>query len=376
MPSVVERGPNSAWIEALSPWPEEFGLDRMRGLLRELGDPQQRFRSVHVVGTNGKSTTTRTIEAALLREGLRAGCYVSPHVASLGERIRVDGEEADFEEAIGRIRAAAEALGATQFEVLTAAAFTAFAEAGVEAAAVEAGLGGRLDATNVIAAPVVVLTNVSLDHIEQLGSTRDAIAREKLAVIHGLATVVLGEAEWVPLAREAGAGKVVVVESGDPAELAQAAVSALLGRPIGAIETARLPGRLEQRGEDPLEIWDGAHNPAGVRYLLARLPRRRWVVVASMVADKETGTMLEALGSAGGHFVATTSSSRRALPAAELARLAAPFFEAVEVVEEPTEAARRGRELAGPAGAVLLTGSLYLLADLYACANAYDGKVR
>ena len=95
-----------------------------------------------------------------------------------------------------------------------------------------------------------------------------------------------------------------------------------------------------------------------------------------MVADKETGTMLEALGSAGGHFVATTSSSRRALPAAELARLAAPFFEAVEVVEEPTEAARRGRELAGPAGAVLLTGSLYLLADLYACANAYDGKVR
>src|ERR671935_2297237 len=147
-----------SWLEALSPWPEKFGLDRMRALLRDLGDPQRALRAIHVVGTNGKSTATRTIAALLRAEGLKAGAYTSPHVSGWHERLDCDPER--FERAVTRVRGSAERLGATQFEVLTAAALTEFAEANVDVAVVEAGLGGRLDATNVLAAGVVALTNV------------------------------------------------------------------------------------------------------------------------------------------------------------------------------------------------------------------------
>src|SRR6187431_712630 len=140
-----------AWLAGLSPWPEDgFGLDRMKALLAELGDPQLAYPAVHVVGTNGKSTATRTIEALLLAEGLSVGATVSPHVRSWAERITVDGEEVDFEAAIGRVRPEAEAQEATQFETLCAAAFAEFAQRTVDVAVVEAGLGGRLDATNVL----------------------------------------------------------------------------------------------------------------------------------------------------------------------------------------------------------------------------------
>ena len=182
------------WLESLSPWPADgFGLERMRALLAELGEPQLAYPSIHVVGTNGKSTTTRTIEETLLAEGIAAGAYTSPHVTGWSERIRVHGHEADLERALARVRPPAVALGATQFEVLTAAALALFAESGVEAAAIEAGLGGRHDATNVLRSPVQVLTNVALEHTDVLGGTREAIANEKLAVVQAGSTVVLGE---------------------------------------------------------------------------------------------------------------------------------------------------------------------------------------
>src|SRR5436305_9264210 len=195
------------WVESLSPWPSDgFGLDRIHALLADLGDPQRRYPAVHVVGTNGKSTTTRLTEALLADAGLAVGAYLSPHVRSWGERIRVGGREADFERAVAAIRPTADALGATQFEALTAAALHAFAEAGVDVAVVEAGLGGRHDATNVLQTRVVVLTNVALDHMDVLGDTREAIAAEKLAVVRAGATVVLGEPEWREPAEQAGAG--------------------------------------------------------------------------------------------------------------------------------------------------------------------------
>src|SRR5205823_10346569 len=145
---------------------------------------------------NGKSTTTRTIEETLLREGMSVGAYTSPHVTGWAERIRIAGREAALERTLLGVRPRAMALGATQFEVLTAAALAAFAEAGVEIAAVEAGLGGRLDATNVLRSPVQVLTNVALEATDVLGDTREAIAEEKLAVVQRGATAVLGEPEW------------------------------------------------------------------------------------------------------------------------------------------------------------------------------------
>jgi dihydrofolate synthase / folylpolyglutamate synthase len=333
------------WIESLSPWPEEFGLDRISRLLSDLGNPQTRYPAIHVVGSNGKGTMTRTLEELLAGEGLTVGAYLSPHVRAWSERIRVGGKEADFDRAIERVRPSAE--GATQFEVLTAAALAEFAETGVDVAVVEAGLGGRWDATNVLAARVVVLTNVALEHTDVLGETREAIAREKLAVAKPGAVVVLGEPEWATLLPE---HDVVVGGAGE-------AVSAFLGRTVDRDVQVALPGRLERRGDD---LWDGAHNLAGVEWLLERLTRRDYVLCISILADKDVDAMLERLGAAGRMLIATHSSNPRALDEKELARRAEPYFEHVESEPDPVLALRRAREL----GPVLATGSLYLLADL------------
>ena len=342
----------------------------MRALLRELGEPQRRFPAIHVVGTNGKSTTTRLTDALLLDAGLSVGSYLSPHVRGWSERIRVGGAEADFEAAAAAVRPAAEPLGATQFEALTAAALLAFATAEVDVAVVEAGLGGRHDATNVLDPRVVILTSVALDHTDVLGDTREAIAAEKLAVVQPGCTVVLAEEEWRELAIENGAATVVVTAQSNLA-LAIAAAESYLGRPVDphAADDVALPGRLEHRGDEPLEIWDGAHNLAGLGWLLPRLPAAPpgdWTLVCSMLRDKRPGMMLEALSVLGSTLVATESASGRALPAAELAALASAHFERVVTEPDPSAARAGALELAGPGGAVLVTGSLYLLADLSA----------
>jgi dihydrofolate synthase/folylpolyglutamate synthase len=360
-----------AWLEALSPWPREgFGLGRMRALLAALGEPQAGLPAVHVVGTNGKSTTTRMVERLLLATGLRAGAYLSPHVRSWAERIRVDGAEADLEAVLAEVRPAAEHLEATQFEVLTAAAFVAFREARVDAAVVEAGLGGRHDATNVLdAVRVVVLTNVSLEHTDVLGSTREAIAAEKLAVVRPGCTVVLGEPEWEAQATAAGAARVVVAP-GDGLQqtvassraLAAAAVEAFVGRrpDTSVLDGVSLPGRLERR---PGEIRDGAHNPGGVRWLVEHLPPDDYTVMASILADKDVDAMLAAFAAVGRRFVACRSSSPRSLPAGELAARARARFDVVRARDDPREALELAHALGEP---VLVTGSLYLLADLEA----------
>ena len=366
--------PGVAWLESLSPWPAEFGLGRMHALLAELGDPQRAYPAIHVVGTNGKSTTTRATAALLRGEGLRTGAYTSPHVAGWGERMQVDGRDADFEAAVGRVRAAAERTGATQFETLTAAALAAFADAAVDVAVVEAGLGGRLDATNVLGARVVVLTNVSLDHTDVLGATREAIAAEKLAVVRPGATVVLGEPEWEAAARAAGAEKVVVVPADGHAltpdfQLAAEAASAFLGRPVGQNglrDGEELAGRYERRSQH--EIRDGAHNPAGAAHLARSLGPVDAVLVVSLVADKDVDGVLRELAALGRTLVATASTSGRALPADDLAGRARAYFAHVETAADPTAALARARDLAAPDGTVLVTGSLYLLADLHAVA--------
>jgi dihydrofolate synthase/folylpolyglutamate synthase len=334
MPSQLE------WLEGLSPWPEEFGLGRMHALLTELGDPQRAYPSIHVVGTNGKSTATRRAAAFLLREGLSVGAYTSPHVAGWSERIQVDGEDADLEQALERVREPAERLGATQFEVLTAAALAEFAASHVDVAVVEAGLGGRLDATNVLDARVVVLTNVALDHTDVLGETREQIAAEKLAVVSAGATLVAGEPEWGGVYAE---------------DVARAAAETFLGRKLEGDVELSLPGRFDIVGED---VFAGAHNPAGVEWLLERLPRDDYVVVASILADKDAEAMLRLLARAGRKLVATSSRSARAMPADELAKAAGPFFDSVEVESDPERALDRAE------GPVLVTGSLYLISDL------------
>jgi dihydrofolate synthase/folylpolyglutamate synthase len=329
------------WLDSLSPWPTDgFGTERMRGLLARLGDPQRAFEAVHVVGTKGKSTAARRIARTI-----GGPAYTSPHVSGWHERLDTDRD--GFEQAIDRIRADAEAVGATQFEAVTAAAFADFAARGATVAAVEAGLGGRHDATNTIGARVVLLTNVGLEHTDVLGSTREAIAAEKLAVAGPGSIVILPDGEFAHLVE----GEVRVGG-------AEQAVEAFLGerRPLAE---ASLAGRLEIRGG---EVWDGAHTPDAVDWLLERLPGPHdYVVVASILGDKDAAGILDRLARAGHTLVATASSNRRALPAEAVADLGRSRFGSVHTEPDPAAALGLARDLGDH---VLVTGSLYLLADL------------
>jgi dihydrofolate synthase/folylpolyglutamate synthase len=201
----------------------------------------------------------------------------------------------------------------------------------------------------VIAARVVLLTNVGLEHTDVLGGTRELIAAEKLAVARPDAIVVLPDGEFAHLVP----GRDVRIGG------AREAASALLGRDVELAE-AGLPGRLELRGD---EVRDGAHTPEAADWLVERLPDTAgYVIVCSVLADKDVAAILERLARVGRTLIATTSSNPRALPAAEVAAKAAPWFDTVEAIDDPREALRRARSLGGPR---LVTGSLYLLADLY-----------
>ena len=393
--SAASAGSATDWVASLSPWPEEFGLHRMRELLDRLGHPERRYPAIHVVGTNGKSTATRTIAALLEAEGRRAGAYTSPHVSGWAERIWVDGAEANFEQAVARIRPDAIAVGATQFEALTAAALLEFAEREVEVAVVEAGLGGRLDATNVVDAQIVLLTNVSLEHTEVLGDTTEQIASEKLAVAHAARVVVLPDNQYGELVP-----KTAEIVTGDARKTAEI----FLGRETHAELRVILPGRLERRGR---ELWDGAHTPAGTAWLRQRIDEPVEVVVASILADKDVDGMLDDLAALAPRLVATASDNPRALPAERRAARGAPPkapgekgpdppgahppaphtpphlppprpaappappFSQVEIEPDPHVALARARQ--SSTGLILVTGSLYLLANL---AKAEEQGVR
>jgi len=373
-----------------------FGLERMRRLLTALGSPQERFTAIHVVGTNGKSSTVRMTAALLEAHGVRTGSYLSPHLSTFAERIRIGDEDVEpdaFGAAIGSAAAAAAKVDrtleddddrVTQFELLTAAAFAEFARRGVEVAVVEAGLGGRHDATNVLGAPIVVLTNVGLEHTRWLGPTVPDIAREKLAVVRRGATLITGpiDPEVQDLAQMTGARVVPAPDvEGGPAgyqranfSVAVAAARAQLGEldPLRVAEVAALvqvPGRMQVVTERPLTIYDGAHNPSGMAALAAGLEAatggKSLIAVVSILDDKDAAGMLRALLGKTAGAVFTSSRNPRALSPATLASLAEQLGgPAAEIVPDPRAAVARAQELAGPDGAVLATGSIYLVADL------------
>ena len=374
----------------------KFGLERMRRLLTVLGSPQRAFRSIHVVGTNGKSSTVRMAAAILDAHGVRTGSYLSPHLSTFAERIRIgdaDLEPDRFGAAVERAAAAAAKVDrtltggerVTQFELLTAAAFSELAERGVEVAVVEAGLGGRHDATNVLAAPVAVLTNVGLEHTRWLGPTIADIAREKLAVVAPGATLVVGELDPEAEAEVAKVDARVIradVAAGAPFTgfqranfaAAKAAAEALHGplddaAVLRAASTLTTPGRFQVVAEDPLTIYDGAHNPSGVAALAAALRDavgdRPLVPVISVLDDKDAAGMLRALVPLAAGAVFTASRNPRALSPATLASLWSQLGgPASDIEADPRAAVERARALAGERGAVVATGSIYLVADL------------
>ena len=385
-----------------------FGLDRMRRVMTALGNPQRGFQSIHVVGTNGKSSTTRMIAAILARHGLRTGTYTSPHLISFAERIQIgerDLEQSAFAAAVQRAAHAAELVNrslsdgdrVTQFEALTAAAYAELAARDVEVAVIEAGLGGRYDATNVIPSSVQVLTGVGLEHTRWLGPTIGHIAAEKLDVVqpggrlvlgHGLHPEALAVAKRV--AHERGATIVhAPADAGIPVAAlgsfqrrnfacARTASEALLGEldPAAVADAAAntlVPGRLQIVGEDPLTLLDGAHNPDGVAALVESLSepfaagRSPLVAVISILDDKDAAGMLRELNNSADALICTRSHNPRALSPGTLQSLVGQLDgPPAEIVAEPRKALARGQELAGSGGTVLATGSIYLVADLLA----------
>jgi len=399
-----------------------FGLDRMRRMMTALGSPQRRFDTIHVLGTNGKSSTTRMIAAILERHGLRTGAYTSPHLVSYTERVQVAGQDLDgdaFAAAIARAAWAAERVNrtlseddhVTQFELLTAAALWEMAERAVEVAVLEAGLGGRYDATSVVQSRVTVLTNVGLEHTRWLGPTIKDIAEEKLAVVQPQTTLVLG-ADLEPAALEVArrvagerAARIIQVSAGAPSvplqargsfqqrnfALARAAAEAYLRdgrglhnqspgigsegdaheRAVGeAGASTAVPGRLHVIEGEPLIVLDGAHNPHAMAALVESLPEvllgRPTAVVLGVLEDKDAAGMLAALLGVCERAWFTAPPSSRALSPAALQSLARQLgFDAVACEPTPWRALAQARSWAAErGGAVLVTGSVYLVGDL------------
>jgi dihydrofolate synthase/folylpolyglutamate synthase len=399
----------------------------MHRLSTALGMPQHRFASIHVVGTNGKSSVTRMVAALLEAHGVSCGACISPHPLRWSERVLVGGEEigaVEFAAAVERTAQAAETVNrgleegeaVTQFEVATAAAFVAFAAARVEAAAVEAGLGGRLDATNTIPSRVTVLTSIGLDHTDWLGETALEIAAEKLAVLRDHTTLVLGRVspEVAVLAEQTAGerGAKLIVAPEDPGEgielraagrfqrrnfaLARTAAEAFLGGLDASLvaevaATLTVPGRLERVAENPPTFLDAAHNPDGAAALAEGLGevagKRPVVACVAVLAEKDAAAMFAALAPAVSCVIATAlpadgtksspmariSSRRRLFPAAELVRMARAAGIEAEGMEDFESGLARARELARARdGVMLVTGSHYVLAPARAALRLWE----
>jgi dihydrofolate synthase/folylpolyglutamate synthase len=411
----------TARLDALTNWESRsrakmrVGLEPMVDLAERLGDPQTSFRSIHVAGTKGKGSVSALIEAALARAEIRVGRYASPHVERLTERVSIQAREIDeiilaraLDRALDAYEAARKAgtpaTEATWFDLLTAAAFIIFAETRREWAVVEVGLGGRLDSTNIVNGEIAIVTNIELEHTDVLGSTRAAIAREKVGILKPGARLI------TPLDGDDEAGRVLQTRADElgsrvkrprldaaaPIDqvnltLAAAALGELRrkgicgrsGEAVGAAllddETraaARLPGRMERfeidvRSRRVPVVLDGAHVPFNIRAVLRDLGRAPdlagpCVAIVALAADKDAGGFVAEFGRRASTIVFTDlpGSSRGRSPG-ELQTLAASLGLESEAEPDAKHALRRGVELAAQSNAwILITGSLYLVGAL------------
>lgn len=389
----------------------KFGLHRMEQLMEALDHPHRSFRSVHVAGTNGKGSTSAMIDAAMRAAGIRTGLYTSPHLNEPTERIRINGEQVSaeqFADAFDTVHRTAEKLLAdsridlhpTYFETVTAMAFLLFRELAVEFAVIEVGLGGRLDATNVILPELCVVTPIDFDHEQYLGNTIEAIAAEKAGILKSRVPAVFGrqrpEAERVLESRAEqlevrysraadweideieidargsrftmGGERLECPLAGEhQVENAVTVAVALreLDMPRAGIAQTRWPGRLELVSSEPEIILDGAHNPAGARALASYIERfygnrRIWLVYGAM-RDKAVDEVAGILFPLANEIIATAPNYSRALNPEALRqiwsepnlRTTADFAAALEIV----------RRDARPEDAIFITGSLFLVGE-------------
>lgn len=422
--------------ELLARWPEnrpQPSLDRITALMDLLGEPQRAYPVIHLTGTNGKTSTARMIDALLRERDLRVGRFTSPHLESMRERISIDGAPVSAEAFVGAyedVRPFVEMVDATQpvpmsfFEVLVGMAYAAFADTPVDVAVVEVGMGGSWDATNVANGAVSVVTPISVDHTQFLGSSLEEIAGEKAGIIKAGATAVLAQQQvtvaellmrrsvevGASVAREglefgvlrrdvAVDGQLVALQGlgttyegvflpafgthqASNAACALAAVEVFLGADQeidpelvrGALARTDSPGRLERLRSSPAVLVDAAHNPAGVAASVNAITESfdftRLVGVVAAMEDKDVRSFLEQLEPVLADIVVTRNSLQRSMPVDDLAALAVEVFGPERVVVEPRlddaidEGVRLAEESEEYAGAgVLITGSVVTAGD-------------
>jgi dihydrofolate synthase/folylpolyglutamate synthase len=402
----------------------KFGLRNTRELLRTLGNPQRKFRSVHIAGTNGKGSTSAFLASMAMEAGLKTGLYTSPHLFRFTERIRVNGMELSEDRLVyyvKELRRAIETVHATFFEATTCVAFRYFADEQVELAVVETGLGGRFDSTNVLHPLISIITSIGLDHTEYLGTTPEEIAAEKGGIIKVGVPVILGNIDQRPLhvlkliakrrksriiqatrslrctlrmkkgdhilwftsgslrnsSARLGLGGAYQVSNAQAAVAAfaqlqrQGVVKGLTKKAVrnglgNVVKNTGLRGRLERiNSPEGSYIFDVAHNPDGMRSLgdtLASEHLTPAVVVFGAMADKNIQGMLLYLRRLCDSLIATAPAMERALPAAGIRRLARDAGFEVEMGRRVSSAVRRARKLVGR-GVILVTGSHYVVAE-------------
>lgn len=401
------------------------GLDRISQLLDHMGSPHEGFPIIHVAGTNGKTSTSRFAALILVAHELATGTYTSPHLQRIEERLSINGKystEEEFALAITDVAAFADLREAngdepnTYFELTTAAAFAFFAEKAVNVAVLEVGLGGRLDATNVVDAEVCVVTSIGVDHTEYLGEDIASIAAEKVAIAGPNSILVTGplpdEALDVAnsVSRDLGihhrrfgtdfsigsselgvGGWLATLEGAEDTyediflplhgryqltnlAIAVAACEAFIGEKLDSdavragVAVATMPGRVEPLAASPLIIADGAHNADGVAATVASLreefPTTRWQLVFGVMGDKNLALMIERLAPIVDGVVTTAVDYERAVPALVLAERVAEIVDVPVLSADSVEhALDMARAEAGSDGAVLVTGSLYLVGE-------------
>jgi dihydrofolate synthase / folylpolyglutamate synthase len=388
--------PGLAWLDALGPQKIRPGLSRTRSLLASLANPQSSFQSILIAGTNGKGSTAATISAILTAAGVPCGLYTSPHLVSVMERIRVNDRDVSPEALDGALalvsRVSAPGLrGPTYFEALTVAAFELFRRARVRTAVVEVGIGGRLDATNVLSPEVSVVTNVAADHLDVLGPALEDIAREKAGIFRKGQPALLGasgtaegpRAVLHAEARRIGARLVEIPPTSDPSfplpgahqkqNLALALAAARAAAPLDeaavsrGLAAVRWPGRLqrlEREGAKPL-LLDGAHNPAGASALAEHLDATglagRVDLLFGGLRDKDLPGVFAPLAPRARRIVLVAPPSPRAeKPETLRARLGRPDL---EVADSVAEGLARLEEVDADSP-VLVAGSLYLVGEV------------
>jgi len=408
-----------AYLYDLQKYGIKFGLSSTAKLLERLRNPHLHLKAVHIAGTNGKGSTSAMISSILVRAGYRVGLYTSPHLVRFNERYRINDQDvgdAQLLQSFRRVRAVVDDREPpTFFEMTTAMAFTLFAEERIDWAVLEVGMGGRLDATNVILPQVAVITNISLEHQEFLGSTIAAIAREKAGIIKKKVPLVTAVTQPVALAvikarcvREEApwyrVGQHLRVRSRGVRRFSYQGLhwhlrglhTPLSGRhqllnaasALGALELlagqgncelrpdqisegligTRWPGRLEWLSRRPPIVLDGAHNLAGAMVLKRALQEEftydRLILVLGIMADKDLRGMIATLAPLAEHIILTRPRYERAAAPEVLLEAGKSFRDRMEVIERVEGALARVRELARPGDLVVVTGSLYFIGEV------------